>query len=94
MDPDFLAAGKENEGKFTISDENSIREVVSGKQPGRIWGPPFPTIDPKDPKAGFKIAWNFFYQSPTMVQAERSRRPSNRDSSTGRSRSGSRRRIP
>ena len=63
MDPEWLAAGKENVGKFTISDEGSIRDVTTGKQPTFIWGIPFPNIDPKDPKAGYKIAWNFFYQS-------------------------------
>src|SRR5437764_4755792 len=33
MDPEWIAAGKANEGKFTISDEGSIREVATGKQP-------------------------------------------------------------
>src|SRR5262249_23570578 len=63
LDPDWIAAGKENAGKFTINDEGSIREIATGKQPASIWGVPFPTIDPKDPTAGYKILWNFFYQS-------------------------------
>jgi len=63
QDPDWVAAGKENEGKFTINEEGSIREVATGKQPAHIWGPPFPTIDPKDPKAGYKIIWNYFYSN-------------------------------
>jgi hypothetical protein len=63
LDPEWLAAGKENEGKYTINEQGSIREVATGKEPAFIWGVPFPTIDPKDPKVGLKIAWNFFYQS-------------------------------
>src|SRR5262249_49567813 len=44
-------------------EEGSIREISSGQQPKFIWGAPFPNIDPKDPQAGVKIGWNFFYQS-------------------------------
>ena len=63
MDPDWLAAGAENEGKFIVNGEGSIREISSGKLPAFIWGPPFPKIDPSDPGAAAKIGWNFFYQS-------------------------------
>src|SRR5215470_11665893 len=62
-DEDFIAAGKENEGKYALGPDGGIVEVASGKQPAFIYGPPFPTIDPKDPQAGAKIVWNFFYQS-------------------------------
>ena len=62
-DVDFIAAGQKNEGKFDIGPEGGIISKDTGKQPDFIYGPPFPTIDPKDPKAGTKIVWNFFYQS-------------------------------
>jgi hypothetical protein len=63
LDPDWIAAGKENAGKFTVNEQGSIRDVKTDVQPQFIWGPPFPNIDPKDPNAGVKVAWNFFYQS-------------------------------
>ena len=62
-DGDFLAAGAKNEGRFDIGPDGGIIAKDTGKQPEFIYGPPFPTIDPKDPKAGPKIVWNFFYQS-------------------------------
>jgi hypothetical protein len=62
-DEDFIAAGAQNEGKYAIGAEGQVIEVASGKQPAFIYGPPFPVIDPKDPQAGAKCVWNFFYQS-------------------------------
>jgi hypothetical protein len=62
-DEDFLAAGKANEGKYALGPDGGIIDVATGKQPEFIYGPPFPTVDPKDPQAGAKIVWNFFYQS-------------------------------
>jgi hypothetical protein len=61
--PDFLAATKANEGKFKTGERGDILEVATGKQPPFILGHPFPTIDPKDPAAGVKILWNFFYRT-------------------------------
>lgn len=61
-DDDFIAAGKNNEGRFAIGDRGQIVEISTGEQPKFIYGPPFPTIDPNDPHAGAKIIWNFFYQ--------------------------------
>jgi hypothetical protein len=62
-EPDFLAAGARNAGRFALGPEGGIIEIATGKQPPFIYGPPFPTIDPSDPQAGTKIVWNFFYQS-------------------------------
>jgi hypothetical protein len=62
-DQDFLAAGQRNAGQYGIGAEGQIIETGSGGQPAFIYGPPFPIIDPKDPQAGAKIVWNFFYQS-------------------------------
>ena len=62
-DEDFLAAGKANEGKYAIGPDGGIIDVSTGKQPAYVYGPPFPTVDPKDPQAGAKIVWNFVYQS-------------------------------
>jgi len=65
-DDDFITAGSGNEGKYALGPEGQVVEVATGKQPAFIYGPPFPTIDPKDPQAGAKCVWNFFYQSYTL----------------------------
>ncbi|GIW39951.1 MAG: hypothetical protein KatS3mg076_0528 [Candidatus Binatia bacterium] len=62
-DLDFLAAGERNRGKYDIGKYGEVIDVKTGKQPQFIYGPPFPDIDPADPKAGIKCVWNFFYQS-------------------------------
>src|SRR5262249_38070236 len=62
-DPDFITAGEANRGKYTVSEGGTIIDPKTGKQPTYIYGPPFPDIDAKDPQAGVKLIWNFFYQS-------------------------------
>jgi hypothetical protein len=62
-DPDFIAAGEKNRGRYDIGPEGQVIEIATGKQPQFVYGPPFPEIDAKDPKAGAKAVWNFFYQS-------------------------------
>lgn len=62
-DADFIAAGKRNAGRYAIGAHGEVVEVATGKQPPFIYGPPFPEIDPADPKAGAKAVWNFAYQS-------------------------------
>jgi hypothetical protein len=62
-DADFIAAGEQNKGRYDIGSDGQVVEIATGKQPGFIYGPPFPDIDPSDPKAGAKVVWNFFYQS-------------------------------
>ena len=51
-----------NRGKYDVNEEDVIVEVQSGKPPDLVVGPPFPEIDPDDPKAGTKILYNHRYQ--------------------------------
>ena len=53
--PDFTAGTDANAGKFTISPDGTIIDKATGKQPPYLIGLPFPTIDDKDPAAGYKI---------------------------------------
>jgi len=61
--PDFLAATEKNSGQLDVGDTGTIIEKGSGKQPAYVLGYPFPIIDPKDPKAGAKVVWNYFYRT-------------------------------
>jgi hypothetical protein len=63
IDADFIATGNENRGRYDIGEHGEVVSVDTRKQPPFIYGPPFPDVDPKDPKAGAKVVWNFFYQS-------------------------------
>jgi hypothetical protein len=60
---DFLAATKENDGKYDIGEKGQIIEKSTGEQPQYVIGFPFPTIDESDPKAAQKVIWNFFYRT-------------------------------
>jgi hypothetical protein len=60
--PDFLAASKENEGKYDVDQEGGVIDKQTGKRPDVVLGFPFPTIDPADPNAGVKVVWNYFYR--------------------------------
>jgi hypothetical protein len=66
VDPQWVAASKENEGKFTINEEGSIRRADNGEEPRSIYGAPFPTVDPKDPQAATKLVWNYYYNYWTI----------------------------
>lgn len=57
VDPAYLAATKKysNQVKF----DPATREVS-----GYVAGLPFPDISDKDPNAGDKIMWNFYYSAP------------------------------
>ena len=59
--PDFLEATKKNEGHFAIGKHGEVVDKATGTQPPVLLGFPFPTIDEKDPQAGIKILWNYFY---------------------------------
>ncbi len=59
--PDFRAASDANAGKYAIGDEGHVIAKATGEQPQYILGFPFPQIDPKDPQAGVKVVWNYFY---------------------------------
>ena len=52
--PDFAASTEKNAGRFDLDAEGGIVDKATGKQPPRIYGFPFPKIDPSDPKAAAK----------------------------------------
>lgn len=57
----FLKSSETNVGKFSINAEGDLVDK-SGKIPlYNVYGYPFPHIDPKDPQAGAKIIWNFYF---------------------------------
>jgi len=58
---EFLRSTEQNAGRFDVSPEGSIVDKATGERPSFIYGFPFPSIDPKDPNAGVKILWNYFY---------------------------------
>ncbi|HYD50414.1 MAG TPA: DUF1329 domain-containing protein [Terriglobales bacterium] len=56
----FWEASEANAGKYDIDVETcGLKDVRTGKMPEFYFGYPFPQIDPKDPQAGCKMAWNF-----------------------------------
>jgi hypothetical protein len=61
LDESFFKAAKENEGKFKIDEHGSVVEAASGKVPDYAYGPPFPTLDEKDPEIALKILWDYEY---------------------------------
>lgn len=59
--PDFMAATAKNADRFDIDADGGIVDKATGKMPPRIYGYPFPKIDPADSNAAIKILWNYFY---------------------------------
>ena len=56
----FWEASAANEGKYDLDPETcGLRDKRTKQIPEFFFGYPFQTIDPKDPEAGCKIAWNF-----------------------------------
>jgi hypothetical protein len=56
----FWQASAANAGKYGIAAETGgLTEVSTGKIPQRLFGLPFPNIDPADPQAGAKIIHNY-----------------------------------
>jgi hypothetical protein len=56
----FWSGAAANAGKFDLDPTScGLKELATGKMPTHVIGYPFPTIDPQDPQAGCKIAWNF-----------------------------------
>lgn len=60
-DQDFLASTEQNATKLSLNEKGTVVDKASGEQPEYIYGYPFPKIDPKDPDAGAKVVWNYFY---------------------------------
>ena len=59
-----------NAERLTLNEAGGVVEKATGKQPERIIGFPFPGIDPKDPQAGIKIVWNYFYGAYNLGNTE------------------------
>ena len=55
IDPNFMAEGNANRGKYTVNEIGTIIDPTTGKQPTYIYGPPFPDVDKNDPQAGVKL---------------------------------------
>ncbi len=56
----FWEASEANAGKYDLDPETcGLKDVKTGKVPDFYFGYPFPKIDPKDPLAACKMAWNF-----------------------------------
>ena len=56
----FWDASEANAGKYDVDPETcGLKEVSTGKMPEFYFGFPFPKVDPKDPMAACKMAWNF-----------------------------------
>ncbi|GIW42533.1 MAG: hypothetical protein KatS3mg076_3110 [Candidatus Binatia bacterium] len=56
----FWEASEANDGKYDVDPETcGLKDVKTGKMPDFYFGFPFPKIDPKDPMAACKMAWNF-----------------------------------
>jgi len=56
----FWAASEANAGKFDVDQATcGLKDVSTGQMPPYFFGYPFPKIDPKDPQAACKMAWNF-----------------------------------
>ncbi len=56
----FWEASESNAGKFDVDAATcGLKDVTTGKMPEFYFGYPFPKIDPKEPTAACKMAWNF-----------------------------------
>lgn len=57
----YWAASEANEGKYELDAETcGLKDKATGEMPDWVFGKPFPKIDPKDPQAACKVAWNFY----------------------------------
>jgi hypothetical protein len=56
----FWQASEANAGRYDIAPNVcGLVDKATGKLPSFFFGMPFPKVDPQDPQAGCKIAWNF-----------------------------------
>ncbi len=57
----YWAASEANEGKYDLDPETcGLKHKGTDDIPEHVYGKPFPRIDPKDPLAACKVAWNFY----------------------------------
>ena len=61
LGPEFDGQTKKNATTLDVDEHGTIIDKTTKKQPDYIFGTPFPNIDAKDPSAGVKVLWNFFY---------------------------------
>src|SRR6266849_10275522 len=61
----YNAATEANQGTYDINDQGIMIEKATSTWPRFGYGMPFAQIDPNDPKAPYKIMYNFFR---TLVQ--------------------------
>lgn len=60
----FWAASAANHGRYGIDPQSGgLTDGGSGQIPARLFGLPFPTIDPADPQAGVKVVHNYRLRS-------------------------------
>jgi hypothetical protein len=58
--PKFWEASERNAGKYALDPATcGLKDVHTGKVPDFYFGYPFPKIDPQEPLAACKMAWNF-----------------------------------
>ncbi len=56
----FWQASEENAGKYDVDAATcGLKDVKTGKMPDFYYGYPFLHVDPKEPRAACKMAWNF-----------------------------------
>ncbi len=56
----YNAATEANQGTYEINDHGILIEKATGTWPRFGYGMPFAQIDPNDPKAPYKIMYDFF----------------------------------
>lgn len=56
--PEDIAASKANAGKYTLNDKRELVDASGTVFPRNIKGLPFPDINPEEPNAGSKVAYN------------------------------------
>jgi hypothetical protein len=66
--PDWDKATEENGKNLDLDARGAILDKRTGKDPGYVFGWPFPKIDPNDPRAALKIAWNNQHQLWASIQ--------------------------
>ena len=54
----FKAGSEANAGKYMVTDDGYMNETATKTWPHFWYGFPFPDLDEKDPKAGYKVMYN------------------------------------
>jgi hypothetical protein len=59
--PDLQEASRANRDRYALDERGSIVDAATGQRPSRIFGFPFPDVEPNDPQAATKVIWNSLY---------------------------------